>query len=229
MTFATTDVKCANPLTAVYYPLGTCIAGSDGGVIYKADAAGNTYSTYYPDALCKQAATAYYQPPNIVCQPNPAGGLVSTDGTSKTIPAFTGPSQTVTYYYGSGCAATGVQYAFTTSVTDCTQAACVTSAKGTYSYQYTCAGTKPAAAGGQGGQMVAAGPTMAPLAVGKSPYPTLAPTAEVVVVYVVILILYGITPADFAKQDADGKLTLALQQQIASVTGKNIVPDNLFR
>ena len=89
---------------------------------------------------------------------------------------------------------------------------CVSSKSGSYSYQYTCSGT----AGGAAGALVVT-PTMAPT---KANVPTALPTAEVVVVYVVILVLYGITPADFAKQDADGKLTLALQQQIASVTGE---------
>ena len=94
---------------------------------------------------------------------------------------------------------------------------CVSSKSGSYSYQYTCSGTAGGAGGAPGAGALVATPTMAPT---KAGVPTALPTAEVVVVYVVILVLYGITPADFTKQDADGKLTLALQQQIASVTGE---------
>ena len=225
-TYASSDTKCANPLTSVYYPLGKCIAGSDGGVIYKADAAGNTYTTFYSDASCASTPTAYYQPPNGQCQVT-SSGKETTNGYATTIPTFNGPVQTVTYYSGATCAnaspATNIQYVYSSSVTDCTSSACVASPKGTYSYIYTCSGTAPTTGGAAGapgaGAMVAKTPSMAPIKAGSSMYPTIMPTAEVVYVYVVILVLYGITAADFAKQDLDGKLTLALQQQIASVTG----------
>ena len=100
MTFGPTDTKCATPLTAVYYPLGKCIAGSGSGVIYKADAAGNTYASYYTSSTCAGTPSAYYQPPPGQCQVTSAG-KETTNAYSSTVPQFTGPVQTVTYYSGT--------------------------------------------------------------------------------------------------------------------------------
>jgi len=106
----------------------------------------------------------------------------------------------------------------------CVPAACDKFADGSASWQVTCSGAAVAA-------VLTKTPTLAPIKVNApTPLPTTTatpsakPVAAVVYVYQIILVLYGLTPAEFAVKDAapNHALTKELQKQIAQAAGVDV-------
>ena len=108
----------------------------------------------------------------------------------------------------------------------CTPAPCDKFPDGTISWQTTCSGAAPGTVA-----VVTKTPSMAPIKAGSptampttSPKPTASPSAAVIYVYNIVLVLYGLTPADFAIKDAapNHALTKTLQKQISLATGESM-------
>ena len=109
-----------------------------------------------------------------------------------------------------------------TSVTSCTPVACASSPSKSFSYQTTCSGTAPVGTGALVSAKPSFAPSQAPIKAGApTALPTKAPTIET---YKLSMVLSGLTAAEFTTKDAgvDHPLTLALKQQIGSVTSKAI-------
>ena len=217
-TYATSDTTCTStPLSATYYKLGVCMpSGTTGGQMFTADAKNKIYYASYDSTTCSGDATANYQDPSTSCAATATGR--SSNFTYSMTYAQPSSGQVVTFYTGAGCKTGTEKYiSVTANVPTCVAASCQSGS--TYSYKIDCPSASASTvtvtpAPGAGSSIAGIGPTVAP---------TLAPSqgSTVQYVYVVVLVLVGVTP-DKITPEVMTQLQIAIATALPGVAMSDI-------